>query len=66
VYEVASFATCESQFNNMPHIEQVACYKKNDRPNFRLLSKTKYDETKNEHAFHQIEDEENEHDVCIL
>lgn len=50
----------------MPHIEQVACYKTNDMPNFRLLSETKYDETKNEHAFQQIEDEENEHDVCIL
>jgi hypothetical protein len=35
-------------------------------PKFRLLSKTKYDETKNEHAFQQIEDEKNEHDVCIL
>ncbi len=46
----------------MPHIEQVACYKTNNMPNF----KTKYDETKNEHAFHQIEDEKNEHDVCIL
>jgi hypothetical protein len=35
-------------------------------PNFRLPSKTKYDEIKNELAFQQIEDEENEHDVCIL
>jgi hypothetical protein len=50
----------------MPHSEQVACYKTNNMPNFRLLFETKYDETINEHAFHQIEDEENEHDVCIL
>jgi hypothetical protein len=55
----------------MPHIEQLACYKTNNMPNFRLLFETKYDETKydetiNEHAFHQIEDEKNEHDVCIL
>ncbi len=48
--EVASFATCEKQCSNVPHIEFFTCHKIVNMPNLKLLFETENEETENELA----------------
>ncbi len=61
-FEVASFATCEKRSSNMPHIKFSTCYKMDNMPNFKLVSETKNEKTKDKFACQKNDDEKNDYD----
>ncbi len=46
----------------MPHIKFSTCYKMDNMPNFKLVSETKNEKTKDKFACQKNDDEKNDYD----